>query len=153
MPATYRQIDDEPDLLADLGQKTVIVTGGAAGIGAATVRLCNSRHANVVIADLEHTRSAAQAAIADLPYPENALFAAVDILDWQQMRDTFEKAVKRFGRIDIVVANAGRMESAMVLDLDDTEADGAPKEPREAYNVIDINLKGTLNSKSSQGLR
>ncbi|KAH0835377.1 short chain dehydrogenase/reductase [Fonsecaea pedrosoi] len=149
MPSRYRQIDHDPGLLASLGGKTVIVTGGAAGIGTATVKLCNSNGANVVMADLEHTRYAAKAVVADLAHPDKALFVPADILDWRQMRGVFEKTVERFGRVDVVVANAGTMESAMVLDLDDTEADGSPKEPREAYKVIDVNLKGTLNSKSS----
>ncbi|OAL38857.1 hypothetical protein AYO20_02063 [Fonsecaea nubica] len=146
MPSRYRQIDHDPGLLASLGGRTVIVTGGAAGIGAATIKLCNGNGANVVIADLEHTRYAAKAVAAALPHPEKALFVPADILDWQQMRAVFEKTVERFGRVDVVVANAGTMESAMVLDLDDTEADGSPKEPREAYKVIDVNLKGTLNT-------
>ena len=149
----HRQIDANPGLLANLAGKTVIVTGGAAGIGAATIKICNSQGANVVIADLEHTRAAAEVAIKDLPQPEKALFAPANILNWQQMNGMFKQVIERFGRVDVVVANAGTMESAMVLDLDNVEADGEPKEPTEAYKVIDINLKGTLNSKTSPASR
>lgn len=144
----HRQVDHDPSLLANLSGKTVIVTGGAAGIGAATVKLCNAQSANTVIADLEHTKTAAEAAIKELPYPEKALFAPANILDWQQMNAMFKQVIAKFGRVDVVVANAGTIESAMVLDLDNVEADGEPKEPNEAYKVIDINLKGTFNSAS-----
>lgn len=145
----HQQIDINPELLTRYAKKTVIVTGGAAGIGAATVRLCNDNGANVVIADLEHARSSAEALIKDLKHPNNAVYIPANILDWHQMNGMFKQTVEKFGRVDIAVANAGTIESSMVLDLDNVEADGEPKEPKEAYKVIDINLKGTLNSKQT----
>ncbi|ETN39396.1 uncharacterized protein HMPREF1541_05619 [Cyphellophora europaea CBS 101466] len=142
----HNQISLDGELLGELTSKTAIVTGGAGGIGAATVKLLSSKGANVVLADLESSRSAAESLISGLSKPDKALFVPCNILDWPQMNDAFKSAISVFGRVDIVVANAGTMESKMVLDLDDDHEDGEPKEPTEAYRVIDINLKGTLNT-------
>lgn len=144
----HHQITLDPNILQGLSGKTAIITGGAAGIGAATVKLFSSHGASVVIADLEQTRSAASAVVGRLHKPEKAMFIAANILNWQQMNNLFKQSVETFGHVDIVVANAGTIESKPVLDLDDVEADGEPKEPVEGYRVIDINLKGTLNSES-----
>lgn len=136
-------------LLEELRDKTVIVTGAAGGIGAETVRLFNTHGANVVVADLERTRSSAEALIASLPAPTRARFGPVDITNWVQMKQLFRQAVDEFGSVDVVVANAGVMESASVLDTPPTPDGGSDddlEEPSEAYRVIDINLKGTLNS-------
>lgn len=144
----HQQVQLNANLMEGLASQTAIVTGGAAGIGAATARLLNSKGANVVIADLESARSAAEATISDFPTPSSAIFVPANILDWSQMNALFKETIRAFGRVDVVVANAGTMESKMVLDLDDVQEDGEPKEPTEAFKVIDINLKGTLNSKA-----
>ena len=127
--------------------KTVIVTGGANGIGAATISRYNSHGANVVIADLPSARASAETLMKSLPHPERAIFVPVDILNWEQMKDLFRTASIRFGRIDIVVANAAIMETSPVLDLNAIDSNGDLLESREAFKVIDVNIKGTLNSK------
>jgi hypothetical protein len=144
----HRQVPLISAMLTELAGKTAIVTGGAGGIGAATVKLMHSNGANVVIADLEEARSAAESLIEDLGDLAKAAFIPTNILDWSQMNGLFKETLSRFGTVDIVVANAGTMETKKVLDLDDVQEDGEPKEPSEAYRVIDINLKGTLNSES-----
>lgn len=134
--------------LTELKGKTVIITGAAGGIGAETARNYHSHGANVVLADLERMRSSAEAVIASLTEPSRATFNAVDILDWAQMRDLFRSSKERFSSVDIVIANAGVMESSQVLESEEVDGCGELKEPLEAYKVIDINLKGTLNSES-----
>ncbi|KAL4804584.1 hypothetical protein BDV18DRAFT_165968 [Aspergillus unguis] len=132
--------------LANVASKTVIVTGGAGGIGAATARVFNSNGSNVVIADIPAAEAAAGDLISSFPHPEKAMFIAVDILNWQQMLHLFEETVKRFGSIDTVVANAGIMEKTDTLDIDSTDKQGNLLESRSAFNVIDVNIKGTLNT-------
>lgn len=141
------QVSLNPELPKEAAGKTVIVTGGANGIGAATVSRYNNHGANVVIADLPACRPSAEALIKSLAHPERALFVPVDILNWVQMKDLFKAAIQQFGRIDIVVANAAIMETSPVLDLDALDSEGDLLESREAYKVIDVNIKGTLNSK------
>jgi NAD(P)-dependent dehydrogenase (short-subunit alcohol dehydrogenase family) len=135
--------------LEELNGKTVIVTGAGGGIGAATARYYHSHGANVVLADLEQMRSSAEAVVASLAESVRATFIAVNILDWGQMNSLFRLAKEKFGTIDVVVANAGVMESSLVLESQEVDETGDLKEPTEAYKVLDINVKGTLNSQFS----
>lgn len=72
------------------------------------------------------------------------MFVPGNVTDWAELTACFNTAVARFGGVDIVVANAGIMESQPVLDLDENE-NGELRESEEADRVIDVNLKGTLN--------
>ncbi|KAJ8116961.1 hypothetical protein OPT61_g1735 [Boeremia exigua] len=125
--------------------KTVIVTGGAGGIGAQTIRAFHARGCNVVIADLSFARGAAESLIASLADSSRALFHETDITDWQAMRSLFRTTKATFGQVDVVIANAGLMESKGFFDFEEDES-GELKEPTEAYKVIEINLKGTMNT-------
>lgn len=61
------------------------------------------------------------------------------------MRALFRETKSRFGQVDIVVANAGLMESNGFYEFEEDE-NGELKEPLEAYRIVDVNLKGTMNS-------
>jgi NAD(P)-dependent dehydrogenase (short-subunit alcohol dehydrogenase family) len=128
--------------------KTVIVTGGAGGIGAQTIRTFHQHGCNVVIADLPFAKSAAESLIASLSDPSRALFHPTNIVDWNDMKSLFKKTTEKFGQVDTVIANAGMMESKEFFDFEKDE-NGELKEPEDAYRVIDVNLKGTMNSKSN----
>ncbi|KIH86426.1 short chain dehydrogenase/reductase [Sporothrix brasiliensis 5110] len=140
-------VDIDPAVLAAAAGQTVIITGAAGGIGAATAVLFSEHGANVVIADLASARTAAtETLIPSLAHPERAVFVPVDILNWADMQALFKTAVATFGRVDVVVANAGIMETAPVLDMDAVDAAGDLLESREAFQVLDVNIKGTLNT-------
>ncbi|KAG5791380.1 hypothetical protein H9Q69_009574 [Fusarium xylarioides] len=132
--------------LSTLSGKTVIITGGANGIGAETVRLFNSYGANTVIADLGRTRAEAESVIRSLQHPSSALFISVNILVWDEMRALFSQCISRFCNIDIVVANAGIMESQSLFDIENIDEQGELRESAEGFRVIDVNLKGTINT-------
>jgi NAD(P)-dependent dehydrogenase (short-subunit alcohol dehydrogenase family) len=142
------QVEFDPSNLHALTSRTVIITGGAGGIGAAAAKVFNEHGANVVIADIPVFEEKANQIIASLPHPSQALFVPVDILNWEQMTTLFKRTIQVFGALHVVVANAGTMESAEVLNLDDVDGDGNLRESHEAFKVIDVNLKGTLNSMS-----
>ena len=125
--------------------KTVIITGAANGIGAETARLFHQHGANVVIADLPSSQPAAESLIATLS-PDRAIFVPTNILSWPDMLSLFSHAKSTFGRIDIVIANAGLMESTHLFDLGTDPSTNQPLEPKEHHAVIDVNLKGTLNT-------
>ncbi|KAE8378533.1 hypothetical protein BDV26DRAFT_281058 [Aspergillus bertholletiae] len=126
--------------------RTVIITGAGGGIGAATAREFNRHGSNVVLADIPALESNANELIGSFSYPAKAIFIAVDIRNWQQMQSLFKQTVEIFGSVDTVVANAGVMESTHVLDMEDVDSEGNLRESQEASRVIDINIKGTLNT-------
>jgi NAD(P)-dependent dehydrogenase (short-subunit alcohol dehydrogenase family) len=128
--------------------KTVIVTGGAGGIGGQTIRAFHAHGCNVVIADLPFARSAAESLIASLEGSDRVIFHETDITDWQAVRSLFRATREKFGQIDIVIANAGLMESKGFFEFEEDD-NGELQEPAEAYKIIDVNLKGTMNSMSS----
>jgi NAD(P)-dependent dehydrogenase (short-subunit alcohol dehydrogenase family) len=142
-----RSIILDPAILSQLAGKTAIITGSANGIGAQTASLFNSHGANVVIADLEPTRVAAEALVATFLSPLNAIFIPTNILNWAEMKSLFSQTKERFGSVEIVIANGGIMEPKSVLDMDDLDDNGDLVESKEAFKVIDVNLKGTLNSR------
>ena len=125
--------------------KTVIVTGGAGGIGAQTVRAYHEKGCNTVIAYLPFAKNAANELISSLSDPSRALYCPSNIADWNNMRTLFREAKNRFGQVDIVVANAGMMESKDFFDFEEDEG-GELLESKDSQRVQDVNLKGTLSS-------
>jgi NAD(P)-dependent dehydrogenase (short-subunit alcohol dehydrogenase family) len=89
--------------------KVAIVTGGASGIGLATATRLATEGCRVVIADVDATK--ANAAVADIARTgaQGALGAACDVSNEDQVAATVETAMSKFGRLDIVVNNAGLM--------------------------------------------
>ncbi|WP_311221411.1 MULTISPECIES: SDR family oxidoreductase [unclassified Acidovorax] len=84
--------------------KVVIVTGAGSGIGAATARRFSQEGAMVAIADLSDDKLSAT--LADLP-AERTLSQAADVSKWDEVQALVEATVKRFGRLDVMVNNAG----------------------------------------------
>ena len=126
-----------------------MVTGGANGIGAAIVQGYARLNANIVIADLPSAASSANKIINAIVGSGRAIFVSVDITDWSSMVDLFKTAKSEFGRVDIVVANAGIMETKPFFDFDLDPSTGDLKDEPGLGRVIDVNLKGTMNSKYS----
>lgn len=85
--------------------KVAVVTGAAAGIGLGIAKRFVAEGARVVIADLK--LDAAEAAAKALGGEKAALAVAMDVADEAQVNAGFDKAAAHFGRLDIMVANAG----------------------------------------------
>jgi meso-butanediol dehydrogenase / (S,S)-butanediol dehydrogenase / diacetyl reductase len=101
--------------------KRVVVTGGARGIGAATVARFREEGAEVVVFDLE----------------PGADGTRVDVSD----RDAVHAAFAALGRVDVVVSNAGVSERGLALEIDE----------RRWRRVLDTNLLGVLNVAQAAG--
>ncbi|KAK8045013.1 hypothetical protein PG993_005037 [Apiospora rasikravindrae] len=141
----HHQLNQPPDILTGLSGQTVIITGAARGIGAAAAAIFNKHGANVAIADLPQLQSTAEALIRSLDHPERASFMGANVTKWKEMVELFDCTINKFGGVDMVVANAGIMETAPILDMQ-LDENRAPLESKEALDVLDVNLKGTLNT-------
>ena len=86
-----------------LDGKVAVITGGASGMGAATVRRFVGEGAQVVIADLQDAAGAALAA----ELGKNAVFCRTDVGREADVQAMIGLAVSRFGGLDILFNNAG----------------------------------------------
>lgn len=99
-----------------LDGKTIIVTGGGSGIGAAIARGLAREGAGVVIADLD---LAAAERIVDEIVAQGGAAAAVraDVTDREAVRAAIDVAVEKFGRLDVYFNNAGMNSPMKFLDI------------------------------------
>jgi NAD(P)-dependent dehydrogenase (short-subunit alcohol dehydrogenase family) len=103
---------------APLEERTVVVTGGSKGIGAATVRALGEAGAFVVAHYGSDERGASEA-IVSLP-PERRLLVQADFADPDGARSLWDAALAWRGRVDVLVNNAAIMEETP-LESDDDE--------------------------------
>ncbi len=108
----------------DLNGKVALVTGASGGIGAAVSRGLHDAGAQVGLLSRRGD---------DLGL-EGALALSCDVRDRAAVDAATEAVVERFGRLDVVVANAGVGAYGSFLELD----------PEQLEAMIDVNLKGTL---------
>jgi NAD(P)-dependent dehydrogenase (short-subunit alcohol dehydrogenase family) len=97
--------------------KVAIVTGAAGGIGLATAKRLGSEGARVVIADLKGDAAEKSAASVREAGAPDALGVACDVSSEAQVAGTVKAAMDRFGRLDVVVNNAGLMTFKSLEEL------------------------------------
>ena len=89
-------------------KKTMIVTGGAGGIGLAIGCRFASEGANVVLADINMNQLTIASETLKL-YTDKFLLSECDVSDEKQVKNVIDIAINKFGSIDIVINNAGLM--------------------------------------------
>jgi NAD(P)-dependent dehydrogenase (short-subunit alcohol dehydrogenase family) len=116
----------------ELAGKVAIVTGGASGLGYATVEKFVAEGARVLIADLDAEQGTELAKSCGA----NARFERVDVSDAEQMGALVSTAVNEFGGLDIMVNNAGIPSRMQKSFLHDDLAD--------FHRVMSVNLLGVM---------
>jgi NADP-dependent 3-hydroxy acid dehydrogenase YdfG len=119
--------------MSEIGGKVVAITGASSGIGEATGFLLAGRGARVVLG-ARRTQRLDQLARAIGDRGGEALTCAVDVTRREDLERLVARAVEGFGRLDVLVSNAGISKIAPVSDLD---VDGWAA-------MIDVNLRGVL---------
>lgn len=122
-----------------LSGKVAIITGGASGLGRATVELFVEQGARVVIADL----NADAGSVLAESLGNCAVFQQVDVANPRQVAALVDLAVERFGDLDIMFNNAGISGAVHYSFLEDDLAD--------FHRVIDVNLYGVMLGSQAAG--
>ena len=97
--------------------RVVIVTGGASGIGLATAKRFGSEGARLVIADLHQDKADVAANELRRGGAPDAFGFACDVAKEEQVELTVARTLERFGRLDVVVNNAGLMVFKPIEEL------------------------------------
>lgn len=113
--------------------KVVLITGGARGIGKETALLFAKKGAKVVVCDA--IDGGCEVAGDIKRNGGEAVFVKVDVTNHKQVKRMVDVAVNAFGRIDVLVNNAGVIRDAQLLKLSEEDFD----------LVLDVNLKGIFN--------
>ncbi|MEV0341441.1 short-chain dehydrogenase/reductase [Nocardia sp. NPDC050713] len=117
----------------DVRGKTVLITGAGQGIGRELARILHRRGARVAAVDVDER--SVRAVVSELG--SAALAVVADVRDRAAMQVAVQDTVEHFGRLDIVIANAGVTPNpATVRVMDDADFD----------RVIGINLVGVFNT-------
>jgi len=95
----------------DLADKVVFITGGNGGIGVATARTLLDRGARVAVADIDPTTPSRAGEL----HPANTFGCVADVRDRGSLDAAVTQTVDRFGRLDVVIANAGLLAKAATL--------------------------------------
>jgi NADP-dependent 3-hydroxy acid dehydrogenase YdfG len=113
--------------------KVVVITGASSGLGEATARLLSAQGAMVALGARRADRL--QALAEQLTRNGGrALALATDVTDRDQVKNLVDAAVRGYGRIDVMINNAGLMPQAPLERLQVDEWD----------RMIDVNIKGVL---------
>ncbi|WP_339174868.1 3-oxoacyl-ACP reductase FabG [Solibacillus sp. FSL R5-0691] len=111
-----------------LENKVAIITGGAGGIGLAAVKRFLEEGAKVAIVDYDKQ----QGEKIEAELGENVAFFAVDVSKLADVKEMVQQVVGRFGKIDILINNAGITRDATLVKMSEEDFE----------KVIQINLNG-----------
>ena len=115
-----------------LTDRIALVTGGAQGLGAAICLRLAREGCDVVVADLNREQAEQTALAVANETGRRAIALPVNVADEEQVRDMVDAVVSEFGRLDILVANAGVVRSSPVDEMS----------LRDWKLVMDVNLTG-----------
>ncbi len=112
--------------------KTVIITGGSEGVGAAAARMFAEAGANLML--VARNKKNLDAIAEELRSKTKVEVFAMDVSDAEACVDVFKKAAFEFGRVDVLVNNAGYHTRGPVEEID----------PADLGKMIDVNLRAPI---------
>ena len=122
----------------NLENKVVLITGSTRGIGNSIARLFLENSAKVVIcgSNIDNAKKAVESIKSDLNISDdNIMPVGLNMKDKESIKEVVESIINRFGKIDVLINNAGITSNISLLDSTD----------EEFYEMFDINFFGVVS--------
>jgi 3-oxoacyl-[acyl-carrier protein] reductase len=117
-------------------ERVVVVTGGSRGIGRSVALKFAEEKAKIIIVHFDPDENAARETMDLLErHDSKAEARKADVSSGQQVEEMFKEIISRYGRVDVLVNNAGIAKDGLLLRMSENDWD----------TVLDINLKGVFN--------
>ena len=121
-------------------ERVVVVTGGSRGIGKSVALKFAEEKAKIIIVHYDPDENAARETMDLLERRDcNVEAHKIDVSSGQQVEELFKKILSRYGRVDVLVNNAGIAKDSLLLRMSEKDWDA----------VLDVNLKGVFNCTKS----
>jgi hypothetical protein len=114
--------------------KTIVITGASSGLGETTARHLASKGANVVLGARREEQLKQITSEINQAGKGKAIYLKTDVTKKDQVQALVDKAVQEFGKLDVIINNAGLMS---IAPMSETKVE-------EWERMIDINIKGVL---------
>ena len=122
--------------MTTLNEKVILVTGASRGIGATIAQQLANAGAKVIV-NFAGGKEAADKVVAEIKQNGgDAIALQADVSKAEQVKNLFDEAIAHYGRIDVLVNNAGIMINKLIKDTSD----------EDFSRQFDINVKGTFNT-------
>jgi NADP-dependent 3-hydroxy acid dehydrogenase YdfG len=119
--------------MSNIQDKVVIITGASSGIGEATAKELASKGAKLVLAARREDRL--KKLQDDIQTNGGqAIYKVIDVTSYEQMEELSALALQEFGKIDVIINNAGLMPLSPVHE----------RKVKEWDTMVDVNIKGVL---------
>jgi 3-oxoacyl-[acyl-carrier protein] reductase len=122
--------------MKNLANKVILVTGASRGIGAAVAKNLAERGAKVIVNYAGGVQSAEETVAAIINAGGNAIAVQADVSKSDEVKAIFDQAIAHYGKINVLVNNAGIMITKLIKDTTD----------EDFTRQFDINVRGTFNT-------
>lgn len=122
--------------MKNLNNKVILVTGASRGIGAAVAKNLAERGAKIIVNYAGGLEAAEETVSAIVSAGGDAIAVQADVSKSAEVKAMFDHAIAHYGKIDVLVNNAGIMITKLIKDTTD----------EDFTRQFDINVRGTFNT-------